>query len=164
MPQLKSSRRFRINPFEIAIFSAISLICIHSLYDLFYTHTGLNPSTLPPMSSNPISEGRSPATQPISLATLSTNCNESQSFATQANKIRLTGTLCGINNSGDDNNLKKTTLKNSTTTYEATVFASPSNSKFSTEYIQLNQGENKLHLEFLYSDGNRFSQDLTIQH
>jgi hypothetical protein len=154
--------RFRANPVEIAILLIISIIFVNSVYNLLYDHKGFYPTALSPMSSNPISEGRGIASVSQSLMTIQIPCEPYLDKDTLANKIRLIGSLCGAELGSGRDPLVKATIVNSLNQFAATVFTDSSTSKYSTDYIPLNQGKNVFHLEFSYLSGKTVSQELQV--
>jgi len=135
-------RRFKVNPVELAIFSVVSLIVVNSLYNL-------------------LREG--PPSREIASSTVGSvdlNCTQAPGTEqqTSAEKIRMTGALCGHTGA----KLLKTQILNTSNRYSATVFSDEANKKFSTDYIPLNTGKNILNIEFQYSDGKTFSSAVTV--
>src|SRR5690242_2316761 len=94
MSQSQNRGRFRTNPVEIVIFLFVGVIFINSVYNLLYARRGFNPTALASMTSNPITEGRAPASIQHSLTTLEVPCNSVLDKETVSNKIRLSGSLC----------------------------------------------------------------------
>lgn len=157
-------KRFRANPVELAIFSVISLIFFNSVYNLFYDQQGFHPAALTPMSANPISEGRSPASTSQAFVNVDVRCDGNPDKDTTATKVRLTGALCadGRVPASDTTSLVKTQVINNANKFTATVFTDVNSGKFSTDYIPLNLGKNPIHLEFSYRSGKVVSQDINV--
>jgi len=91
------NKRFRVNPIELAIFAAVTLILAKSGYSLMYSHEGAETSTLASIAQDPIAiENRGPAAVIQKTFTeVSIGCDPSvESPAVSANKIRLIGALC----------------------------------------------------------------------
>jgi hypothetical protein len=91
------NKRFRVNPIELAIFAAVTLILAKSGYSLMYSHEGSETSTLASIAQDPIAiENRGPAAVIQKTFTeVSIGCDPSvESPAVSANKIRLIGALC----------------------------------------------------------------------
>ena len=156
------TRHFKINPVELAIFSGVSLIFLNSVYNLFYDHGGFHPKALEPMASNPISEGRSPASISPLFMMVELKCEPSLERQTSANKLRLTGDLCGASTPSDLSKLVKTQIFNASNHFTATVFTDTASSKFSTDYIPLAAGKNLVRVEFQFQGGRTISQDLNV--
>jgi hypothetical protein len=171
-------RRFRVNPVEILILLTMSVVVGNSVYNLLYGTDSFRPAALKPMAANPTSEGRglSSATN-ASFANLEVKCvtdNVSDDQGprpasvlsandreTSANKVRLTGTLCG----GDGltgSQLVKATVLNSSNRFNATVFTDSNSPQFTTDYIPLAAGKNTLKLEFAYRGGKTHTQEITV--
>jgi hypothetical protein len=172
MAQTTSHPRFRVNPVELAIFSVVCLILINSIYNLVYDRESFRATSLTPMVANPVSEaGRAPAAtvagaapavgQHASFLNLDLKCDGAADHETGAGKVRLTGSLCGIN-PGDGATLAKTSVVNGANRFTATVFTDVNAGKYSTDYIPLNTGKNPIHLEFSYRGGKVVSQDITV--
>jgi hypothetical protein len=163
MGSSQNTRRFRVNPVELAIFSIVTLIFLNSVYNLFYDRQGFHATALAPMAANPISEGRTPASVPRSFQNLDLKCEmPAGDQDTQAAKVRLNGTLCGSTIGMDETKLIKTQVTNIANKFTATVFTDLSSSKYSTDYIPLNAGKNPVHIEFFYQGGKQVTRDLTI--
>ena len=91
------NKRFRINPIELAIFAAATLILAKSGYSLMYPHEGAETSTLAALAQDPIAvENRGPAAAiQRTFTEITIGCDPSvESPAVTANKIRLIGALC----------------------------------------------------------------------
>ena len=162
-------RRFRANPIEGMILLVITTTLVHSIYSLFYSQTGFHPQTLTPMSSNPISEGRMPASASrslngvtLSLSTFDFQCNKPLDKDTSSTKIRLTGVLCGLPTDTGTLKIKKAVILNTTNQFNATVFSDGIQKKFSTDYIPLNPGKNQIHVEFVYQSGEKTVHEFLI--
>lgn len=158
-------RRFRANPIEVAIFGVISLIFMNSIYDLFYDHDNFHPLALTHMSSNPISEGRAPASLD-KLATVEFQCGTDSDTDlvkdTPANKVRFNGPICGFSPSATGTNGIKVEITNTTNQIVATSFEDAENGKFSTDYVPLNAGDNKIRFDFIIPHGNTTSKTLIL--
>jgi len=61
MGSTSQTRRFRTNPVEIAIFAVVTILFGHSVWRLFHESANYKPNALTAMSSNPLTEGRAPA-------------------------------------------------------------------------------------------------------
>jgi hypothetical protein len=158
-------RRFRSNPVELLVFSAIALLFINSIYDLFYEPAGFNLAALAPMHSNPISEGRHLASVQDPLLTLNIPCNSTQETQTAANRVRIMGPICR----GEDSEVQiknttpmKSSIQNTSNHFNAAVFFDEDSGKFATEYIPLVSGENKIEISFKHKDGETVSQNLRV--
>lgn len=160
------ARRFRINPVELAVFSVVTMIFISSVYNLIYDRPGFRPTALSPMSANPLSEGRSPASaQTQNFANIEFSCQAADEMPTAASKARLSGAFCGRSPAGEgagSERVLKVTAVNSANRFQATVFSDTAAAKFSTDYIPLNSGRNPIVIEFHYSGGRRSSHEVVI--
>ena len=171
-------RSFRVNPVEILILLTMTVVVGNSVYNLLYGTDSFHPSALKPMAANPISEGRKlSSAQNSSFANLEVKClsengsgdvgprpasvTSANDRDTSANKIRLTGTLCG----GDGitgSQLVKATVLNSSNRFNATVFTDSNSTQFTTDYIPLAAGKNTLRLEFAYRGGKTHTQEISV--
>lgn len=160
-----SIRRFKVNPVEVVIFLIVTVVCAHSVYNLFYESPTFKASALTPMAANPISEGRSPASVAAtpSKENIEIDCTDNQERQSTASKIRLIGKLCGLMDPDDAKKLMKISIVNNANKFNATIFTEQNAGKFSTDYIPLNSGENPVHLEFSYRGGRIYSQDMKIR-
>jgi len=168
MSQGPSAKRFKANPVEIAIFSIVTLIFFNSVYHLFYDQKAFQPLALTPMASNPVSEGRrglastSSGSVPL-LQTAEVDCAEKVKMERTTTKLRLAGPLCGVESPAESSTLMEATITNQANQFKATVFPDVNTGRYSTDYIPLNTGENKIQVEFRYkSGGQKFSQNITI--
>ncbi len=161
-----NQKRFQINPIEVLIASALGVVFVHSLYQLLYeTPSGPTSTALVAMKAKPTSEGRSIASSITSptLLNLELDCSKSIESVTQATKARIQGELCGIKPSLEGGKLNSASVTNTSNQFVATVFAQNDSTHFSTDYVPLMPGQNKIHVEFSYSGGIKtYSQDLII--
>ncbi len=158
--------RFYINPIEVLIASTLGGVLIHSLYQLLYQDPAGPASTaLVSMKAKPTSEGRKLASAKASpLLNLELNCEKGVESATEASKARLQGQLCGLKMTDEGMRLASATITNTSNEFIATVFAQNDSNRFSTDYIPLAPGENKIRVEFSYSGGGKpFFQDVLIK-
>lgn len=158
MEPIETQKHFNTNPVEIVIFLAISAIFAHSVYRLFYITSEFKPLALTPMVANPLTEGRSPASQSQFLQNLEINCDSNTEQETTASKVRLSGLICGKS----FEKFKNLQIYNTTNHFNATVFTDTNTKKFSTDYIPLNPGHNQIHLEFTYSENKNLIRDVLL--
>ena len=166
MEQSRAIHRFRANPVEVTIFSIVALVFVNSVYNLVYERDGFHPKTLKPMASNPISEGnRAPASAAVrTYLSFEVPCEGEFQKESSANKVRLSGSLCGMDKYTTAQTLIHASILNKTNGFSATVFSDAETGKYSTDYIPLKSGENKISVEFTYHNGRTFSLDGTIHH
>ncbi len=160
-----NQKQFRISPIEGLIAGVLSIVFLQSLYQLLYQGpSNLSQSALLPMKAKPTSEGRRAAsTEPSPLLNLELDCTKGGESVTQATKARLQGEMCGIKPTTEGIKLNAAVIKNDSNQFMATVFAQNNSRHFSTDYIPLVQGPNKIHVEFEFSGGLKpYSQDLVI--
>lgn len=161
----RNPERFQINPIELAVTAAIGGVFLYSLMQLIYSDsTAATSSALVAMKARPTSEGRHPLSAANSpLLTLAVECKPAMESSTTASKVRLQGDLCGVKSPDEGIRLNTATIINTSNQFSATVFAQNDSNHFSTDFIPLAPGANKIHLEFSYSGGIRpFSQDVVI--
>ncbi|OFZ73561.1 MAG: hypothetical protein A3K03_11515 [Bdellovibrionales bacterium RIFOXYD1_FULL_44_7] len=163
MDQPQKVRRFRVNPIELVIFVAVSVICMHSIYNLFYNRYGFQPANVMEIASdtNSTTDGRSPASVAPTFANFETDCESAVEKEINAGKVRLTGTLCGLSSQAESS-LIKTQVLNSANQFNATVFTDTSSAKYSTDYIPLSPGKNQIRVEFVYQNGKVIAQDISL--
>jgi hypothetical protein len=157
--------RFKINPIEVLVASTLGVVLVQSLYQLLYQGP-IDPSSsaLVPMKAKPTSEGRKVASaEPSPLLNVHINCAKGSEAITQASRARIQGELCGRKTSEEGAKLSSATITNASNQFVATIFAQNDSNYFSTDYIPLSQGQNKIHVEFSYiGDSKPYSQDLLI--
>lgn len=144
------------------IFSVVSLICLNSIYNLFYDRQGFQPTALNQTATQAGSDLRAPASVPASFANLEMNCDSAKMQDTTAAKVRLTGPLCGLTAGQETSRFLKPQVSNTTNKFAATVFTDLAAAKYSTDYIPLNPGLNQIRVEFLFQGGQTVSQDINI--
>lgn len=159
-----SVKQFKANPVEVVIFLAVTGMFSNSLYRLFYDTPDFQPAALSKMAANPISEGRSPASVDApSFKNIDVRCNSTSDYDTDANKVRLIGPLCGVDEGNDSSKHIKTVVFNQANKFNASVFTDITAGKFSTDYIPLNQGKNPIRMEFTFRGGKVVTRDFNIQ-
>lgn len=170
--------RFKINLLEVVIFSGVLLIFLNSAYQLFQHDSHQESKFVHLMNTLKFgsSEPRELASQSFESISISDegNCNETPfSKTVTADLVRLSGVLCGIENeikkqnSVDSNNsedklyVSRFSLKNTTNATESEIFIE--GNKFKTETINISPGlENKIQIEFVYSNGKKFQKDISL--
>lgn len=162
MYTIRNTRRFRINPVELAVFAVITTVFFHSVYHLFHDPNPFQTSEFTPAASNLNTGNRALAATTQSLLNLQIQCNGDMDQQTSALKVRLIGTLCGIKTPVEHEKLVKTAIINHANKFAATVFSDLNSGKYSTDYIPLSNGKNPIHIEFAYQDGRLFIQEVTI--
>ncbi|MBI3542714.1 MAG: hypothetical protein HY075_05500 [Deltaproteobacteria bacterium] len=88
-------------------------------------------------------------------------------FETSAAKIRILGPFCGnpgrqVASADAETSLVEYKIENVTSHYVATVFSDHGSGKFSTDFIPLEPGPNRVLMEFKYKGGKVYPVDLTI--
>ncbi len=170
-----TQRRFKINPAEFAIFSVISVIFLNSVYHLFYDQQGFHPSTVvnvnlpaePARTPASLAQAAAPST-PV-LMNYEVRCEENVDQSTQADKLRLTGSVCAPQGGrqpasvGSDLPLNQVTVTNLANKFSATVFSDQAGGKYSTDYIPLNAGRNPIEVLFTYAGGQTSTQSFVVE-
>lgn len=156
--------KYKVNPVEVVILMTLGLVFCNSVYNLFYENQGFHPAALKPMAANPISEGRQLASSAFSsFQNEETDCEaNSVEKTTQANKIRLSGPLCGADTVTPASQLIKASVINDTNKFSATVFTDTNAAKFSTDYIPLSSGKNQIKMEFSFRGGKVINHDVSV--
>ena len=155
-------RRFRANPVEVLILSAVTVLFFRSVYNLVYDSQGFQSIQLAGHSQMNTAAERSPASVSSTFFNLEVKCDKNTDQDTGANKVRLTGTLCGSSTTNDTSKLVKTVVTNGANKFTATVFTDVNSGKYSTDYIPPNVGQNPIRVEFAYRDGKSFVQELNV--
>jgi len=172
-------RRFRVNPVELVVFAAVTLVFANSIYQLFYDWDEIRTKsgTVEEASAGSASRGLASAS-PL-FSSIEVKCNDeapkkkganadAHLEKTDAAKIRLSGPLClplAFQELKENKrpSLLKTEVTNKTTNAVATVITNTTEGRFSTDFIPLNPGPNQIQLKWVYSGGKELSQDLIIQ-
>lgn len=164
---------------EMAIFAIVSLIFLNSAYSLFMDGRFGSDPAKPSLAAkgeptpNLQKDYRSePNSTLSSFIPYETKCQATgEVFETTAAKVRILGPLCGAvgrqlasdSPSGrTENILTDYRIENITSRYVATVFSDSTNGKFSTDFIPLESGTNKILMEFRYKGGKVFPVELKI--
>ncbi len=163
MSNSKTLYRFRINPVELTLFSVISLIFCHSIYNLFHDFSSFQPTALAKMHSNPIFERRSLASISNFSETIHIRCDQTHEI-TKISKIRIVSPLCGLSEEQKETQAIKVSIKNTTSNFEVTGFIDDLKSEFYTEFIPLMTGINSIRIEITYKNNQIFKQELVISH
>lgn len=162
-PAPKPVKRYPVNPVEALILGIMGLVFATSAYNLVndarnpMADAGRNPASTGPTYLNlevPCPNGVPGAEAALGSGTASTK-------TTQASKIRLVGTLCGIPEGTASQGLK-TEIANESNRANATVFTDLSQKRYSTDYIQLNKGENAISVKITYPNGKTSSQSVRV--
>jgi cytoskeletal protein RodZ len=176
MSPTREQRRFRVNPVELVVFAAVTLVFANSVYQLFYDWDEIRAkSGTVEEASNASNASRGIASTTPLFSSIEVKCNEDAAKKktsearlekTDAAKIRLSGPLCSPTAAAADTKhatLIKTEVMNKTTNAAATVITNTTEGRFSTDFIPLNPGPNQIQLKWVYSGGKELSQDLIIQ-
>ncbi len=172
--------------FEIAIFSLVSLVFFHSAYRLLVNAGGdYVPAETRATAAQALRASRGLAAaidrraetvkavapqdpEQTGYIPYRTQCKTSgESLQTSAPRIRIVGTPCGLRApasvpSPASAPLTQSRVENSTTRYVATVFNDPVTREFSTDFIPLDTGTNRIRLEFKYGNGSTHPATLTV--
>jgi len=146
-----------INPVEILLFLVVLGFAGNSARRLVNETQIFEPRAESPIAqrnareSAPQDSQRSPAsTSSSQFATISISCDQGQRLLTQAKKVRLLGQFCGTE-SGKN---AEVTVTNSKNEVRATVFKEDKSKKFSTDYIDVDPGDNPITIEFQKNNAN----------
>jgi hypothetical protein len=149
-----------LNPVEFAIFALVAAGFGLSGYRLFQDREGFETAMLAPMSSNPVSESRNPASAPL-VSHVDFSCDSKQEVHVTASKVRINGPICGASPAESAEGLK-TSIVNSSNQFIATVFTNSKEGRFSTDYIPLNPEKNSIRIQFSGQAGKTLSHELTL--
>jgi hypothetical protein len=184
--------RYRVNPIEAVLLTAVALVFCHSIYDLAADYQNLQAAPLGSgyRASNEVNHGtadRAPAaTKGSTFRSIEFTCapEPSQSAAnddadddttpgTQAQtatetEIPISASkirLAGplCGSPSPETPLLKAAVIYGANKNAATVFTDLSAQKFSTDYIPLVPGRNSVHVEFTYQGGKTYSHDLAFE-
>lgn len=164
---------------EILIFSGVCLVFMNSVYNLFTDGKLLSDGSRTPIAirslSTPEGERRpAPAGAMANFIPYETKCAPTgEVFETTAAKVRILGPFCGApaqavrqiaseEGATSHSGPSEYRIENTTSHYLATVFSDLEAAKFSTDFVPLESGPNKIHMEFRYKDGHIFPVELTI--
>ncbi|MFZ9594942.1 MAG: hypothetical protein ACO3A2_02570 [Bdellovibrionia bacterium] len=165
MESIPEVKRFKTNPIEVVIVLVVSLIFFNSLYNLIYEYPSQEALALLPAESPIQSQGSSrlPASTPSAYFDLELDCNKIKTEQTRASKIRITGTICALNSQQKiETSSPQISIKNSTNEDTATVFQMETTDKFSTDYISLSDGENRIQMKFQFDSTRSVSKELIV--
>ncbi len=164
--------RFKSNPVEWVLLFTLLLVLGGSVYRLFGESSTFRPVALVPMASSPVREGRTPASLQDTLTGfvprlqhIELNCKSDWSpQETSASKFRLSGGLClGSSTDFTPSAVTQLSIINDANKYRATVFVDSHSSRFSTDYIPVNLGENPIQFQFKFLDGTQVSRQLLLR-
>lgn len=173
MSEPREKKRLRINPIEFIVFSIVAAIFFHSVYKLLFDWTGIQKVSLkdPPLSESvlhsslPLDPERGPAAlQERSFSQLEMDCLSENIEKTRTSKIRITGPVCRGNFLSKNARLINTEIINSSTQVKASVFSFDNKTRFSSDYVYLNRGDNVIQFKFTYSGGKIVTRLLTIKY
>lgn len=116
------------------------------------------------------------ATEPASpevsgLTPYETKCQPTEVFETGASKVRVLGPLCGMSGrqpgsspsgAASEPGPTEHRIENATTRYVATVFSEKGSGRFSTDFIPLELGANRILMQFSYKGGRIVPIELTV--
>ncbi|NDD93301.1 hypothetical protein EBZ37_14625 [bacterium] len=129
----------RLNPVELVIFAVVATGFGFSAYRLIQQRPSVERGILAPMASNPLSGAdRQPAAVAPLFGHVAFGCKANEEQAVKASKVRITGPICGLENSSEKAQVVSATVVNSANQFHATVFTDLGAGKFSTDYIPLN--------------------------
>lgn len=168
--------RFLVNPFEIIVFLVVLTFSGVSFYRLFFDWNENSSTTnLSGSQKNVISTERSLATTstPSLFYTFNYNCLEQQpnqvNKSISAERVRIIGSFCAQEAKRSPNSIHldkqkitKVEVTNLTNQTKATVFEESSLKGFTTDYISLEPGENKIDIIHYYKNGQKKSDQIKI--
>lgn len=182
-------KRNRLRSIEVGIFTVVSLVFLNSVYHLFtdgrfLTNQSPRPLVASSQTSNNEARGPKPASvaehasqttkQSQELIPYEIGClSEGESFETAAAKVRVTGPFCGsasrelASDRIESQVAKGVTpyqlkIHNQTNNYAATVLNDLQSGTFSTDFIPLERGTNKVSMEFFYRNKKPHTYGLSV--
>ncbi len=168
----------RISPLELAIFLLVLGVFSHSSYQLFTDFRSVKTQVLTLNSSSPGSGTRtaaSPSTDGADRTTASAstgsndfsqfelNCDSVQPLkaAPGTTRFRLTGGFCGT--AGEQAAApKEVAVRNTTNRIPASVYIDSTHSRFTTDFVPLNPGENTVEVDFKYPGRSDVNKRITV--
>lgn len=164
----QETKRYRHNPLEVLIFTAITGFFIHSVYTLFQEKSHIATSFEVAETETTGGVTRSPASSQVSEIEL--DCVAGVEYQVSSERVKLRGMLCppesmSLTGGREPSSETPARIKVVNQANEAlgTVFMDSGHKKFTTDYLPLIAGENHLLVTYYYR-GNRSSQrDLTIR-
>jgi hypothetical protein len=156
--------KHRFKSLEIGIFSVVSLVFLNSVYGFLSNGHFLGIRRLA-SSPKPVLN-RSVSSELESFTQYETTCHPAgEVLRTQAAKIRVVGAYCGASSVRQVASVPAAAgaappvepldyrVENASTHYLATVFTDHEAQRFSTDFIPLNPGSNKILMDFKYRSG-----------
>jgi hypothetical protein len=167
MASAPQAKRFRLNPVELVIFSGMAVVLVNSVYHLFYDWDGVRPVAVQqapdPRGDTGTQAGdrrvASVSAAPV-VASLAVTCGSTAPIPTTADKVRLSGSLCGdsgkpaadaktADGKPATSDFVRTEVTNLTNHVSATVFTDAATGKFSTDLFPVAAGTNHIELKFV---------------
>lgn len=155
---------------ETGIFTVVSLIFLNSVYNLFTDGKIMGEKERQPMVA--LASRNIDVRQPASTTEAAvsgfvpyeTKCPlTNEVFETTGTKVRITGPYCdAASRRVASLQAIDTRIENVSSRYIATVFNDRSSHRFSTDFIPLESGVNKILIQFLPKGGKAHASQLTI--
>lgn len=165
MSEVKSRKKplktFKVNPVELLIFTGVSLVFLNSVYKLFYDWNIRDPQKLDLIGLQSASEGNRgiASTSTAQKSQFQLVCGEKQDLETTASRVLLLGEICGRDTSGS-RKFKSAQILNTTNNKGTTVYSQMITGRFSSDFIPLEPGANRIVVRFTYEDAsNRASSN-----
>jgi hypothetical protein len=154
----------RINSVEILILLGVTYGFGFSAYRLFretpkFTselRSNLNRHSL-------LDKNREPASTSSTFGHIESACTSLKKVTVKFSKIRVSGPICGLKGSKEQETIQSATVINSANQFQATVFTDPGQGKFSTDYIPLNADQNIIEIKFKFKSGKNSAQKLSLK-
>jgi hypothetical protein len=143
----QKDRKFFTNPIELTILLGVGAIFVFSTYQLLKSDAGEALFGLKPKGGRSIASAT--AGNSSLLGELSLGCQapaETDSVPASWPKVKLNLEYC-------DSSLTKAQISNITVPYTASVFLNAERRTFSTDYVPLGYGENKIEVKRIHKDG-----------
>lgn len=170
-------KRNRLRSIEVGIFTVVSLVFLNSVYHLFTDGRFLTNQAPRPLAASSdmrgaASRGPKPASVTEEASAITKQSHDmipyeiqclvdGERLETAAAKVRVTGPFCGASNRGLASDRPEALIEkgvtpyqlkiqNDTNSYAATVLSDQQSGTFSTDFIPLEMGPNKVSMAFFY--------------
>ena len=163
---MQNKERFITRFIEYIILNLVLMIFFHSIYHVVYKNENFNLNVFSKffhfIENHPKEKKRK-----ISFLVIDVSCETEIKKITQANQIRIQGSLCSTQKKSQRNiaSLKEKneiTVLNEKNHFLATIFKKKNKKQYSTDYISIEPGINLIHISMIDSHGNEIQQKIEI--
>jgi hypothetical protein len=151
---------------EYLLLTLVLSILSHCIFQLFEEYDHSRISILSKLF-NPTEDHSKMKKRKNSSIVLDISCEKEIKKTTQANKIRLRGSLCDFKSKPQRNTTSfkeknQITILNEKNHFLATVFKKTNKRKYSTDYIEVDSGVNLINISMINSYGDKIEQKIEI--